>query len=66
MNLELDLQFGPGKCLNLGTDHQFRSSSGSYRFEPVKFLTQFSTQKASATCHFTSLLFDLLPSFGRD
>ena len=45
MNLELDLRFGPGKCLNLGPDHRFRSSSGSNRFEPVKFLTQFSAQK---------------------
>ena len=45
MNLELDLWFGSGKCLNLGPDHGFRSSSGSNRFEPVKFPTQFSAQK---------------------
>ena len=37
MNLELDLWFGSGKCLNLGPDHRFRSSSGLNRFEPVKF-----------------------------
>ena len=45
MNLELDLWFGSGKCLNLGLDHRFRSSSGSNRFELVKFPTQFSAQK---------------------
>ena len=45
MNLELDLWFSSGKCLNLGLDHRFRSSSGSNRFKPVKFPTQFSAQK---------------------
>ena len=33
------------KCLNLGLDHRFRSSSGSNRVERVKFPTQFSAQK---------------------
>jgi hypothetical protein len=28
VNLELDLGFGSGKCLNLGPDHRFRSSAG--------------------------------------
>ena len=45
MDLELDLWFGSGKCLNLGPDHRFRSSSGPNRFEPVKFPTQLSAQK---------------------
>ena len=45
MNLELDLWFSSGKCLNLGLDHRFRSSSGSNRFKLVEFPTQFSAQK---------------------
>ena len=43
MNLELDLQFSSGKCLNLGLDNRF--SSGLNLFEPVKFPAQFSAQK---------------------
>ena len=39
------LWFGSGKCLNLGLDHRFRSSSVSNLFEPVNFPTQFSIQK---------------------
>ena len=38
------IQFGSGKCLNLGPDHRFRSSLGLNRFEPVKFPTQFSAR----------------------
>ena len=47
MNLELDLRFGPAKCLNLGPDHWFR-------FEPVKFPTQFSAQKEGLGYFWTS------------